>query len=356
MNGGAIAIGHPLGHERRAPHRDAAARAAPARRPVRCRDDVRRCRPGTGGPVRAMSAAERYLVLGLRLGKHVDGLVDAYYGPPELQEQVDAEETIDAAQLAADADALLAELEDGWLADQVHGCATYAHVLAGDAISYSDEVEGCYGVRPERVADSVYEEVHATARRAPARRRLAVRTAAGLARAPSLPRRQGGRRARRPAAGPAGLHGPAGRASGRRGADARAGPGRAVVGVQLLPGQPAQPGRPEHRHPDLRARSAAARRPRGLPRPPHRACAQGAAADARPGPHRGGDPARADAAGAAQRGHRRGGARRRSRRRGQGGGVRDHPAATASSSTTRSSSSGSPRRSRGWARSGSTPR
>ena len=79
-----------------------------------------------------MSAAERYLVLGLRLGKHVDGLVDAYYGPAELQAQVDAEEPIEAAQLAADADALLAELDDGWLADQVQGCATYAHVLAGD--------------------------------------------------------------------------------------------------------------------------------------------------------------------------------------------------------------------------------
>ena len=109
-----------------------------------------------------MSAAERYLVLGLRLGKHVEGLVDAYYGPPELREQVDAEETIEAAQLAADADGLRAELEDGWLADQVHACATYARVLAGDPISYRDEVEGCYGVRPERVADSVYEDVHAT--------------------------------------------------------------------------------------------------------------------------------------------------------------------------------------------------
>jgi hypothetical protein len=108
-----------------------------------------------------LSAAESYLLLGLRLGKHVDGLVDAYYGPPELQEQVDAEEKIDAAQLAADADALSAELDDGWLADQVRGCATYARVLAGDAISYSDEVEGCYGVRPARTPDSVYEEVHA---------------------------------------------------------------------------------------------------------------------------------------------------------------------------------------------------
>jgi hypothetical protein len=104
--------------------------------------------------------AERYLELGLRLGKHVDGLVDAYYGPPELKEQVDAEETIPAEQLAAGADALLADLPDGWLADQVNGCATYAHVLAGDEIAYADEVERCYGVRPTRVSEDVYRAAH----------------------------------------------------------------------------------------------------------------------------------------------------------------------------------------------------
>src|SRR6476646_3054829 len=108
-----------------------------------------------------MTAAERYLLLALRLGRHVDGLVDSYYGPAERQQQVEAEGKIDAAQLAADGDALLAELPDGWLADQVQGCATYAHVLAGDDISYADEVEGCYGVRPELVDTSVYEAVHA---------------------------------------------------------------------------------------------------------------------------------------------------------------------------------------------------
>jgi hypothetical protein len=105
--------------------------------------------------------AERYLELGLRLGKHVDGLVDAYYGPPEIKERVDGEETVGVEQLAADGDALLAELGDGWLADQVQGCATYAHVLAGDEISYSDEVERCYGVRPAKTPEDVYRAVHA---------------------------------------------------------------------------------------------------------------------------------------------------------------------------------------------------
>jgi hypothetical protein len=105
--------------------------------------------------------AERYLELGLRLGKHVDGLVDAYYGPPVIKERVDAEGKIDASQLAADGDALLGEVGDSWLGDQVQGCTTYAHVLAGDEISYSDEVERCYGVRPARTSEDVYAAVHA---------------------------------------------------------------------------------------------------------------------------------------------------------------------------------------------------
>lgn len=100
-------------------------------------------------------------MLGLRLGKHVDGLVDAYYGPAELKEQVDAEETIDATQLVDDAKELHDELDDSWLRDQVHGCWTYARVLAGEQMSYSDEVEGSYGVRPERTPESVLEAVHA---------------------------------------------------------------------------------------------------------------------------------------------------------------------------------------------------
>jgi hypothetical protein len=123
---------------------------------------VRRRRPGPGCLVRAgsLSAAEDYILLGLRLGRHVDGLVDAYYGPAELKEQVDAEPLARPAALVADADALLARLEDGWLRDQAHGLRTYAGVLAGEELSYSEEVEGCYGVRPQRVGTDVYDAVH----------------------------------------------------------------------------------------------------------------------------------------------------------------------------------------------------
>ena len=105
-------------------------------------------------------SAEGYILLGLRLGRHVDGLVDAYYGPKELKAQVDAEPARAPEELVAEADALLAELDDGWLRDQALGLRTYAGVLAGEALSYSDEVEGCYGVRPERVGTGHYQDAH----------------------------------------------------------------------------------------------------------------------------------------------------------------------------------------------------
>jgi hypothetical protein len=95
-------------------------------------------------------APERYLRLGLQLGRHVEGIVDAYYGPPELAAAVDAEPPVDPRTLVAEAETLLDELEDGWLRDQVVGLCTYSGVLAGESGSYADEVEGCYGVRPRK--------------------------------------------------------------------------------------------------------------------------------------------------------------------------------------------------------------
>ena len=106
------------------------------------------------------SAVERYLLLGLRLGRHVDGLVDAYYGPRELAAAVDAEPPVEPRTLVGDAEALFGELEDGWLRDQVLGLLTYAGVLAGESRSYADEVEGCYGVRPTFTDEAVFTAAH----------------------------------------------------------------------------------------------------------------------------------------------------------------------------------------------------
>jgi hypothetical protein len=107
-----------------------------------------------------VTPAERYLLLGLGIGRHVDGMVDAYFGPPELAAEVDAEAPADPRDLVAAADGLLDELDDGWLRDQVVGLRTYAGVLAGEARSYPEEVEGCYGVPCRHTDESVFAAAH----------------------------------------------------------------------------------------------------------------------------------------------------------------------------------------------------
>ena len=68
VNGGAIAIGHPLGRIRRAAGGDAAARDAASRRAARAGDDVHRRRPGDriglgGGGVAMAEPTERMIVV-----------------------------------------------------------------------------------------------------------------------------------------------------------------------------------------------------------------------------------------------------------------------------------------------------
>jgi hypothetical protein len=113
-----------------------------------------------------MDVVPSYLELCLRLGRHVDGLVDSYYGPPELQQRIEAEELRAPSALATEA-VSLAESLDGlderrrrWLEAQLRGLETVARKLAGEQIDYEDEVERCYGVRPERVPEDAFETAH----------------------------------------------------------------------------------------------------------------------------------------------------------------------------------------------------
>ena len=128
---------------------------------------------------------QRYLELGLALGRHVEGLVDAYYGPPEHAARASAGPAVAPAALAERARRLLGDLDAGvplegdagtgapgapagadsqrrrWLAAQVRGLHTTARRLAGEAIAYPDEVEWCYGVRPAPVPEEEFAAAHA---------------------------------------------------------------------------------------------------------------------------------------------------------------------------------------------------
>ncbi len=112
---------------------------------------------------------EDYLRLGLALGRHIDGFVDAYYGPPELAAQAAAESLVAPSELAERARRLLAALvadvdlapeRRHWLAAQVGGLHTTARKLAGESIGYLDEIEACYGVRPTFVPEDDLAEAH----------------------------------------------------------------------------------------------------------------------------------------------------------------------------------------------------
>jgi hypothetical protein len=112
---------------------------------------------------------ERYLALGLALGRHVDGLVDAYYGPSGIARRAAAAPVQPPAQLRQEARELLGDLDAGgelepvrrrWLRAQVQGLHATAARLAGEAISYVDEVEACYGVRPVRVPEDEFAAAH----------------------------------------------------------------------------------------------------------------------------------------------------------------------------------------------------
>jgi hypothetical protein len=125
---------------------------------------------------------EEYLTLGLRLGRHIDGLVDAYYGPADRAAAVEAEPVLPPERLVAAARSLLADIDAGgpldpetagaghedsaaparrhWLRAQVVGLLTTARKVGGEPIAYADEVEASYGVRPTRVPEEVLLDAH----------------------------------------------------------------------------------------------------------------------------------------------------------------------------------------------------
>lgn len=113
----------------------------------------------------------RYLELGLRLGRHLDGFVDAYYGPTAVALRVEGEPLQPPAALLADARRLLADLDAGagpalqdsrrrWLRAQALGLLVSARRFNGEPLGYVDEVEGSYGVTPKAVPEDAIVDAH----------------------------------------------------------------------------------------------------------------------------------------------------------------------------------------------------
>jgi hypothetical protein len=117
------------------------------------------------------SIAERYVLLALSLGKHVDGLVDGYFGPSELQETVEREDVVSPAGLLDEARGLLAlvpHLDDEdfdaqrrrWLVGQLEGLACVAETASGTEVPWRDAVRRCYGIEVEVTDEDGFAAAH----------------------------------------------------------------------------------------------------------------------------------------------------------------------------------------------------
>ena len=120
-----------------------------------------RQQPEAGGD--SLDAIARdYVLLSLTIGEKEAGYIDAYYGPPELQAQAKAQaaqqsldalakRTADLAKRVTDAGKGAEGLDQRrarFLAAQLTAAATRLRMLRGEKLSFEDEAQGLFGVRP----------------------------------------------------------------------------------------------------------------------------------------------------------------------------------------------------------------
>jgi len=113
-----------------------------------------------------MDWSAEYLLLAHRMEKLFPGLIDGYYGPVALKEQVDGESTPDPAELLKAAVALVDSLpaqgfEPGrqtYLAKQLRALETTCRRLNGESFTLSEEVERYFDITPEWTPESQFEE------------------------------------------------------------------------------------------------------------------------------------------------------------------------------------------------------
>jgi hypothetical protein len=111
---------------------------------------------------------QRYLLLVLRLGRHMPDTVHAYTGPPALKEVVDGEaltpvielhdeamRIIEVAEMYADGQA--ASRRAAFLRSQLTSIGTMARLLGGEEITFADRVELLLGCPFERPQEPVFE-------------------------------------------------------------------------------------------------------------------------------------------------------------------------------------------------------
>ncbi|MDP9368409.1 MAG: hypothetical protein M3Q03_09075 [Chloroflexota bacterium] len=112
------------------------------------------------------SLSRDYLALSFGIGRHLPGYVDSYFGPAEVRENTAAAEPATPEGLLEQAEVLAEQVADGegppdrlgFLGAQARAMIATCRKLAGDDLSYADEVRGCFDIAPTRTPEAVFEQ------------------------------------------------------------------------------------------------------------------------------------------------------------------------------------------------------
>ena len=134
------------------------------------------CVPVGPRPDTLDAAAREYVRLQLAIGEKEEGYIDAYYGDDDLKAEgrkIGKSESL--PQLAARTDALIARIDAlaptayqesarraRFLVAQLKAARTRLRMLQGEKLSFADEAEGLFGVRPQLKPLSAYDPILAT--------------------------------------------------------------------------------------------------------------------------------------------------------------------------------------------------
>lgn len=107
-----------------------------------------------------------YLRLTLEIHKHIDGYIDAYYGPEALRAEVNAAPPRQPAALLDDVRRLQDNIPTAdaaraaYLKAVLRAIECTVRMLQGETVDYLDEVYRIYDIRPRQVAESTFEAAH----------------------------------------------------------------------------------------------------------------------------------------------------------------------------------------------------
>jgi len=113
--------------------------------------------------------AKSFVELALSIDKHFPGYVDAYFGPEDIREIVDAKGKIQLEELSSTLDqiidsthqdAILTKERREYLSAELKAMHTTLRILKGEEIGIVEESQGLYGLIPIWTEESVFDEAH----------------------------------------------------------------------------------------------------------------------------------------------------------------------------------------------------